>query len=43
MYYRATKLVLNPKEKVRIKKPTKGKRVSQEEYNKMSKAAWSKI
>ncbi len=42
-YFRATKLVLNPKEKVRIKKPTKGKRVSQEEYNKMSKTAWSKI
>lgn len=43
MYYRATKIVLNPKEKVLIEKPTKGKIVSQEEYNKMSKVAWSKI
>tara|TARA_R110002033_G_scaffold77734_1_gene129229 strand:- start:821 stop:1576 length:756 start_codon:yes stop_codon:yes gene_type:complete len=43
MYYRATKLILNPKEKVIIKKPTKGIRVSQKEFNEMSKAAWSKI
>ena len=42
-YFRATKLILNPKEKVIIKKPTKGIRVSQKEFNKMSKAAWSKI
>lgn len=42
-YFRATKLVLNPKEKILIKKPTKGKRVSQEEYNRMSKEAWSKF
>ena len=43
IYFRATKLTLNPKEKVLIKKPTKGIRVSQKEFNKMSKAAWSKI
>lgn len=42
-YFRATKLVLNPKEKVIIKKPTKGKRVSQEEFKKMSAEAFSKF
>ena len=42
-YIRATKLVLNPKEKVVIKKPIKGKRVSQKEFNKMSKEAFSKF
>jgi GLPGLI family protein len=43
IYFRATKLILNPKEKVLIKKPTKGKRVSQKEYSRMSKEAWSKM
>ena len=42
-YFRATKLMLNPKNKVIIKKPTKGIRVSQKEFSKMSKKAWSKI
>jgi GLPGLI family protein len=42
-YLRATKLILNPKEKVLINKPTKGKKVSQKEYDKISKEAWAKF
>ena len=34
---KATKFVLNPKEKIVINKPTKGKRMTNEEYEEMSK------
>lgn len=41
--FRASKIILKPKEKVAIKKPTKGIKISQKEFEKMSKEAWSKI
>jgi GLPGLI family protein len=34
MTYTAVKIELNPKEKIKIKKPTKGKRLSHEEFTK---------
>ena len=33
-----TKVVLNPREEVKIVRPKKGKEISQEEYNKIQKA-----
>lgn len=42
-YFRATKLILNPKNKILIKKPTKGIRITQKEFNKISKSAFNKI
>jgi GLPGLI family protein len=34
---KATKIVLNPKEKIAIKKPTEGKRMTKDEYEEMSR------
>ena len=37
--FKATKIILNPKEKVNVQEPKGGKRVSYEEYNKIMKKA----
>ncbi len=42
-YFRATKLILNPNNKILIKKPTKGIRITQKEFNRISKSAFNKI
>lgn len=41
--FRATKITLNTKEKIIIKRPTKGIKISQKGFNKIVKEAWSKI
>ena len=37
--FKATKIILNPKEKVEVQEPKEGKRISYEEYSKIMKKA----
>ncbi|WP_405611677.1 GLPGLI family protein [Polaribacter sp. Asnod1-A03] len=39
----ASKIVLNPKKKIKIKKPTKGKKMTAEEARKRGEAFWKSI
>jgi GLPGLI family protein len=41
--FKATKIELNPKKNIKIKKPTKGKKLTYEEYRKMTKKFWNSL